>query len=382
VQSTAGFKLQIPVSKHFPILIMIAPHGPSPGEKWVSLGIQAAALDLIQRLQELRNEHEIYVLAAEEEDRILAQRHGAIPLESKKESFHFGQALVKFIQENDLKSMAYFGAGSAPLTPREIFAEGVDQILHSKVPLAVVNNLHSTDWAIFNTIAEIQGIAQRLPSDNQIGWVFQNELGYEVKDLPISATTRADIDTPSDLLMIQDHPNLGANLQNFLSIQEVPYRERVAKIRKVMTTPASHLTLIGRASSRVWQEIEKRTQIWTRLFVEERGMVASGRMDRGEVRSLLAELVTQWGPEAFVEYLGSISDGVLWDTRVWMAHQGGWPSKADRFAADLGREDEIIHGPLKALTEAVNRAPIPILTGGHGVVAGGLLALLESIPPG
>jgi hypothetical protein len=382
VDCTAGLKIFIPVSKNFPILIMIAPHGPSPSEKWVSLGIQAAALDLIQHLQELDGEHDIYVLAAERQDRILAQRHGAVPLESTKESFHFGQALVKFIQENDLKRMAYFGAGSAPLTPPELFAEGIDQVLHSEVPLAVVNNLHSTDWAIFNTVAEIQGIAQRLPSDNQIGWVFQNELGYEVRDLPISARSRADIDTPSDLLMLQDHPNLGANLQNYLSIQEMPNQESVTKIRKVMTTPASHLTLIGRTSSHVWQEVERRTQIWTRLFVEERGMIASGRMDRGEVRSLLAEFVTQWGPDTFVDYLGSISDAVLWDTRVWMAHQGGWPSKADRFAADLGRVDEILHGSLKALTEAVNRAPIPILTGGHGVVAGGLLALLESITPG
>ena len=110
-------------------------------------------------------------------------------------------------------------------------------------------------------------------------------------------------------------------------------------------------------------------------------MVASGRIASGEVRSLLAEIVKQWGPDEFVNYLGSISDAVLWDTRVWMAHQGGWPSKANRFAADLGRVEEIDHPPLKQLTKAVIQASIPIITGGHGVVAGGLFAFLETITP-
>ena len=102
-------------------------------------------------------------------------------------------------------------------------------------------------------------------------------------------------------------------------------------------------------------------------------------MASGEVHSLIAELVEQWGPTEFVNFLGGISDAVLWDTRVWMAHQGGWPSKADRFAADLGMVDAIDHVSLKMLTSAVLEASIPIITGGHGVVAGGLFALLESI---
>ena len=115
------------------------------------------------------------------------------------------------------------------------------------------------------------------------------------------------------------------------------------------------------------------------MFVEERGMVASGRMGRGEVKSLIAEIVDEWGPSEFIRYLGTISDAVLWDTRVWMAHHGGWPSKADRFAADLGCADDIVEPALKELTQAINLATIPIITGGHGVVAGGLYALLETI---
>jgi len=360
---------------------MMAPHGPSPAEKWVSLGIQAAGLDLIQKLNELDRELEIYLLAADQQDQKIFQQHGVIPIMNSVRPFHFGQALVDFIQEYEVSRMAYFGAGSAPLAPMEIFMDAIEKVLNSKQPLAIVNNLHSTDWAIFNNAVEINDIAQRLPSDNQIGWVLQNEFGYEVQDLPVSAATRTDIDTPADLLMMVHHPHLGMYLRKYLSKDPMANLERIDKVQTIMSTPASHLTLIGRSSSRVWQEIERRTQIWTRLFVEERGMVASGRMAAGEVRSLLAELVGQWGPDEFVNYLGSISDAVLWDTRVWMAHQGEWPSKSDRFAADLGRVEEIDHASLKRLTESVIQAPIPIITGGHGVVAGGLFALLETIKP-
>jgi hypothetical protein len=358
---------------------MMAPHGSTPAEEWVSLGIQAAGLDLVQRIERLSIETQIYVLAAEPIDQTLMQQHGAIVLPTSKHDFHFGQALVNFIREYNLERMAYFGAGSAPLLPNEIIEERINQVIHSPNTIAVVNNLHSTDWGVFNICDDLLKIADRLPSDNQIGWVLQNEFGYDVQDLPISAASRADLDTPVDLLMLRSHPGVGDHLRDFLLNSVADQAERITEVQRIMATAASHLTIIGRASSRVWQEIEKRTQIWTRLFVEERGMVASGRMARGEVQSLVAEQVQQWGPEGFVQFLEEISDAVLWDTRVWMAHQGGWPSKADRFAADLGRVDEIESVPLKMLTQAVVEASIPIITGGHGVVAGGLFALLESV---
>jgi hypothetical protein len=147
----------------------------------------------------------------------------------------------------------------------------------------------------------------------------------------------------------------------------------------VLRTPAKMLSLIGRASSHVWRMLEERTQIWTRVFVEERGMIASGRMGRGEVRSMVALMIDTWGPDVFVEHLAQLCDAVLWDTRVWMAHRGPWPSTVDRFAADLGFVEQIEDPALRALTKAIRQAPIPILAGGYGVVSGGLYAMLDVI---
>jgi hypothetical protein len=62
---------------------------------------------------------------------------------------------------------------------------------------------------------------------------------------------------------------------------------------------------------------------------------------------------------------------------VVLAHAGRWPSAADRYAADLGRVDEIVDPFLRDLAGAAWAAPIPIVLGGHGVVAGDLYGLIE-----
>jgi hypothetical protein len=369
------------MTKRIIVLMMMPPHGSSPAEKWVAKGIQAAGLDLITLLKDLDLPLELYVMAADEQDRALAEKFGTHVIEEPEKPFHFGKALTEFILEEDVENFAYFGSGSAPLLPREILQEAFLNLVQADHPYAVVNNLHSTDWAIFNHAKKICPERDRLPSDNPIGWILSNEMDFEVQALPVSAGTRADIDTPTDLMMMHGHPGLGRNLLRFYSEHSIHGLDKVITMKEILSTPASHLTLIGRASSHLWRELERKTQIWVRMFVEERGMVASGRMGRGEVRSLIAEMVDRWGPNDFIDFLGTISNGVLWDTRVWMAHHGGWPSKADRFAADLGWVDEILDPSLKVLTQAIHQASVPIITGGHGVVAGGLYALLETAFP-
>jgi hypothetical protein len=202
-----------------------------------------------------------------------------------------------------------------------------------------------------------------------------------VLGLPPSAETQADIDTPADVLMLARHPQVGKALRAFLdTLAPSGLLTQVDALRRLLSTPASTLAIIGRSSSAIWREIERRKQVWVRLFVEERGMLASGRAERGEVRSLIGELVDDWGPERFIDRLAGMADGVLWDNRVWMAHRGLWPSAGDRFASDLGWVDEVRDPDLAALTRALRGAAIPILTGGHSLVSGSLMALLESLP--
>ncbi|MGD8822067.1 MAG: hypothetical protein PVG63_03110, partial [Anaerolineales bacterium] len=217
---------------------------------------------------------------------------------------------------------------------------------------------------------------------NPLGWVLHHEADYEIQPCPVEAYSRADIDTPADLLMLPGHPGLGPFLQAFLAQAPPDQLERVGAIRKLLSTPASTLTLIGRASPHVQLTLQDQTQIWVRAFIEERGMIASQRLARGEVRSLVGAMIEMSGANGFVQKLVQLCDGVLWDTRVWMGHMGGWPSAADRFAADLGWTDQVNDPHLRQLSQAIAAAPIPIVAGGYGVVAGGLYALLETMATG
>jgi hypothetical protein len=358
---------------------MVPPSGSSRAEQWVAGGRSASALDLIYLLHSLEVVDEIHILVGNDINHEFFDGSSLKSISTSGVDFKFGDALLKFAREQNPEVLMYFGAGCAPLLSRNTLENSLNRVVKSSVPTAVVNNIHSTDWAIFNSPKQIGGIIQRFPSDNQLGWVMKNEGGFEVSGLPFSAETRMDIDTPTDLIILAQHPALGDATKAYLSKKTVGAHDRISAIQDLLKTPAKTLTLIGRSSSNAWRALETQTQIWIRVFAEERGMVASGRLSHGQVRSLFAEIVDVWGIEAVIDFLVSISDGVLWDNRVWMGHNKSWPKDADRFAADLGWVDEIEDPRLRGVTEHVVTAPIPIATGGHATVSGGVMALLDSI---
>ncbi len=363
-----------------PVILMTPPHGPSPAEQWMAKGRRAASLDLIYLLSQVEALGQVYALAADSKDREAFEAAGAIALESTRDTFHFGEELAGIAERGNHDSLAYFGGASAPLLQEDLLTHAVETLNRVGERAAVVNNFHSTDWGLLNCAHLLSSLAERLPSDNPLGWVLEHDAGFFVHALEPSAATRVDLDTPADLMLLSNHPALGKELSSFLAQAPDAQRKRLEEIRSVLSSPGSTMIVIGRSSSDAWRQLERRTQIWVRLFVEERGMAASGRLERGEVRSLVAQLLEDMGAESFVEELSSLSDAVLWDTRVWMAHRGKFPSAADRFAADLGWVDQIEDPALHRLTHAVNDAAIPIVTGGHGVVSGGVYALVDGLP--
>ena len=345
----------------------------------MALGRQAATLDLISLLSNYEFIAPVFVLAADARDRDAFDAAGAIVLEEQDKTFHFGRALAGFVAHGGHESLAYFGGASAPLLHEGLLHQAVERLRLVKEPTAVVNNLHSTDWALLNSAQTLSDWIERLPADNPLGWVLEREAGFDVHALEPCAATQVDLDTPADMILLLDHPQLGGRLGSFLLKSPGALRRRVEGLREVLSSYGNTLIVIGRSSSSAWRLLEQKAQIWVRMFVEERGMSASGRLQRGEVRSLLATMLEGMGPETFVEELSSLGDAVLWDSRVWMAHRGQFPSPADRFAADLGWVDQIADPALRRLTHAVNHASIPIITGGHGVVSGGVYALVEGM---
>jgi hypothetical protein len=65
------------------------------------------------------------------------------------------------------------------------------------------------------------------------------------------------------------------------------------------------------------------------------------------------------------------------DTRVLFTHFGLNLTTADRFYSDLGQHEKINNPFVREFTQQAMESPIPVILGGHSLVSGGLLALIE-----
>lgn len=359
------------------ILMVGAVDGEGEAIRLVHRARQAAALDSLEAARSTGLFDEI-VVATNDPDWI--NQHPSafvLDVDNPNEPFHFGRRLVELIERYRLSKVFYMGAGAAPLLKKEELEKQV-RIIQSKDEIVVTNNLHSSDWAGFSPASILSSFSHRVERDNAIGWVLHREAGLPYEALPPSAASRLDIDTPTDLLILAHIPDCGCRLKDELALNKLD-ASRIEKAIQVMATAGKHIIVAGRVSSSAWTALEQGTLCWVRLFAEERGMVASGRQKNGQARSLLAEYMNQVGIERFFRLLESWSDAVFWDNRVVLAHFGLWPSDEDRFASDLGWPREVKEPFLAELTTAALESSIPIVMGGHSLVSGGLLALVESL---
>jgi hypothetical protein len=299
-----------------------------------------------------------------------------VDLDDTYHPFHFGRRLAAVIDRYGLTHVLYMGAGAAPLLSTAGLTRAVASVLERDSGL-VTNNLHSSDWVVFTPGSTVGAYVDRVPRDNSLAWVLHREAGLPAEWLAPAAASRLDIDTPSDLLVLARHPACGQHLAAWLA-QSALDTSRLDRAMNVLVTEGTHLLVAGRVASSTWAALERDTLCWVRLFAEERGMVASGRQVGGQARSLLGAYVEQAGIDKLVATMEEWADAVFWDNRVLLAHFGLWPSAEDRFASDLGWADQVSEPMLRELTERVAEASVPIIMGGHTLVSGGLLALLDA----
>jgi hypothetical protein len=373
-------------------VVMIGPEGATRQEQLVYRAVQAAALDLLDMLDD-RGVRPI-IVAGPELDWL--PDSASVVRDVDEGAFHFGRRLAALIERYNLSPVMYFGAGSAPLLGQDMI-DLMHGMLHQsefghggKIPthIALTNNLHSSDWVAISHARDALPIIRQSDRDNSLAWLLQEHWDFDVRVLSsVRPSSSMDLDTPTDLAIVRQHlacpPHLTRALYDPL-LDRIPVEPAIDAIAH----DASRLTLIGRVSPLAWQALNKAAQSWIRVFSEERGMVASERLARGEVRSLIGRLLALLGPDAFFADLVQVSDAAIIDTRVLMAASGHYPDDADRFASDLFLWDEVRDPWLRDLAAAAASASIPVLLGGHGVVAGGLYALADVVagrrqkPPG
>ena len=350
--------------------------GGSPAEEMLAESLRAAALD---SLEEALGTGAFAggLLAADTPDR-LGRLPPGVTLDPDSGSFHFGRRLAGLIEQHHIESIVYFGAGSVPLLRGSDFA-AIASGLGAAPRVVISNNFYSGDLIAFRPASALLGV-EPPPTDNALPRLLRDQAGLESLPLPRSAATQFNIDSPADLAPLALHGSAGPRLACLLSslnLDMAPYRRYLP----LLTDPSAEVLVAGRVGSQVWQYLERESACRVRVFSEERGMVAAQRAPaggkRGGVRSLLAYHLQAVGMARFFEELATLGDAAFIDTRVLLAHLGLHPSRADRFLSDLGRASEIEDAFLREFTEAAAGATIPVVLGGHSLVSGSLMALIE-----
>jgi len=248
--------------------------------------------------------------------------------------------------------------------------------ISDKEKILITNNLYSTDFIAFSP-ANIVNSVEPFNNDNEIAWILRNNCNFQNISLPRNAATQLDIDTPIDLLTIKNHPALSKNVKNYIESLDIN-TTKIENALKYFAIEDSNVLIAGRTNSDVWSYLENNTACRVRLFAEERGMRASGRQKREEVRSLLGFYLQEFGVKKFFEIINQIANAAFIDSRVILSHFKMWPSANDRFYSDLLKPEKISEPFLREFTYEALNASMPIVLGGHSLVSGGLYALVES----
>ncbi len=292
------------------------------------------------------------------------------------EPFHFGQTLALTIHQRRLMRPVVFGAGALPLLTADEFA-AIAARLSSVDRLAITNNFYSSDLIAWTPGAALEQVTPLPESDNPLPRLLQERAGLPVEALPRTIATLLDIDTPTALVVLALYGRTGPRLGRLLGTLNLD----MARYHQVMACVVDRtrtLLVAGRVGSHAWQFLERNTACRVRLYAEERGMQADGREAAGLVQSLLGHYIDTAGLDRAFQMLGGMADAVCLDSRVLTAHAHRLPSREDRFNSDLGRADLIADPMLRDLTAAARDAAVPILLGGHALVSGGLMALIQA----
>jgi len=358
------------------ILIMTGVHEGSETERLMASAREAITQDLIERSQQVAGIHQIILSTnAPGLAQWAATRGVQVEPDPQGIPFHFGQRLRQLAERYHAERLFYLGGGSGSLLTIAEMADIVARVsLADRILLS--NNLYSTDFAAFSPASVLHGL--ELPAiDNDLGWILSERAGLPNEPLPAKSSTLFDVDTPTDLMVLGHHPCAGPHTRALLDKLSLDSSHIAAALRVLMDRKAEVL-VAGRASAGVWEYLERTTMCRVRMLAEERGMRASGRQARGEVRSLLGYHYQQVGPTQFFEHLAQLGQAVFLDSRVLFAHLGVWPTASDRYNSDLRRPALIQNLAIREFTQQALDAPVPVVLGGHSLVSGGMYALVEA----
>jgi hypothetical protein len=340
-------------------------------ERLVGGARDASALDTLERGL-ASGEFAEMILVTDSED--LAKRlPPAVEADLDVGPFDFERRLRDVVNRRRIERPFYVGGGSLPLLSTEELAELARRLATAEDAL-ISNNFFSADFVGWTPGAAIDRTSV-IPSDNRLPQLL-HEAGLSTWTTDRTIATQFDIDAPADLAALKLYGHAGPHLQAYLDAAELDL-QIYRRAMRCFLAPVM-VVVAGRVGSATWQFLERETACRVRVFSEERGMQADGREHSGEVRTILGFYLERAGPNGLMDALSDLGAAVFLDTRVLFAHARAAPSRAERFLSDLGRWQDVDHPFVRDLTRAAGEASIPIILGGHSLVSGGIMALVQA----
>jgi hypothetical protein len=386
-------------------VIMTGGGGHTEVERLVARAREAITCDTVDKLLDVKRVERIIVATDTcALSSMLAGGPVIVDVDPPGERFHFGRRLTQILDDYHVERCLYVGGGSGPLLAAEEWGEIASAVAETENTV-ITNNFYSTDFAAWTPARALKSTS--LPdNDNELTWTLRFDAGLSVQTLPRSTATQLDVDTPTDLMTLGLHPDCAPHTRRFLMMLELDALEDLAGARmsqptqglfrgrlrdsihglrcvvedvlEVLLDRDAEVFVAGRVSAAAAAYLQTEALCRKRILAEERGMRASGRQARGEVRSLLGALLEDRGPRGFFDSLSEMSAALILDSRVVLAHRRSWPSASDRFHSDLRDAEQIRDPLLREFTAAALEASIPVILGGHSLVSGGLWALVDA----
>lgn len=288
------------------------------------------------------------------------------------EAFDYAARLRGIVTRYGVQKPAVMGSGAVPLLSIGEFALVVRELAAGEGRV-VTNNFFSADVTAWTPGAALDRL-RPFERDNVLPRRLRDEAGLEPTVLPRTTATQFDLDTPSDLAVLGLLEGLPAGLAEAVREPDID-TSRYRALMPLFCDPQAQVVVAGRVGSQAWQHLERDTACRVRMLSEERGLATAPAGHRA--RSTAGFLLEAVGVERFFAQMGELGDALVLDTRVIEAHMGVSPSREDRFQSDLLNFEGISDPFLRRFTEGAAGAPKPVLLGGHSLVSGGLMALVD-----